>query len=264
MTTRPPKIEALFDFLRRNHHFNEKIQEGFLKAILASGDTVEERARLLLYRMVNTQSQPKLDLVADFFQSLANNSNSLANLRAFSDFLSSHSKNHDCIFEALKAKRGWGPKTAALFVRNLAMIEKNPALKKRFWNDLEVLKSEQINLPVDAVILSIFSRLTEKDLGLTKSLPNNFKSINNYLIKNLNYSSEDILIWDDLWFWGFITQNSKSDTPRDSNSAMQERTHAWNAAKYWSIFYAPQDKASVDEIKTQAKEFLKIVSRKRM
>lgn len=256
MKSRPPKkIESLFKFLLKNHGFNKEIQDGFLRQTLSSYETNEDRARLLLHKMVNTQSQPKLDPIRDFFMSVAKNRKSLSSFKSFSLFLANTSeKKKGGLFEALKAQPGWGPKTAALFVRNLALIEQNQVLRSKFWTDIDVLKSEEINLPVDAVILSIFSRFTKEDLDLKKSVPKTFEGINSYLKNDLHYSNEDILIWDDLWFWGFITQSSKSEN--------RERAHGWNDAKYWSIFNAPQDNVSIRQIESRANEFLKIMEHK--
>lgn len=188
--------------------------------------------------------------------SVAKNRKSLSSFKSFSLFLANTpaKKKKGGLFEALEAQPGWGPKTAALFIRNLALIEQNQVLRSNFWTDIDVLKSEVINLPVDAVILSIFSEFKSEDLDLKKSVPNTFKSINTYLKKDLNYSNEDILIWDDLWFWGFITQRSKSKDPK--------RDHIWNDAKYWSIFNAPHDNVSIRRIERHANEFIKIIEPK--
>jgi hypothetical protein len=57
-----------------------------------------------------------------------------------------------------------------------------------------------------------------------------------------------MLIWDDLWFWGFITQKSQV--------GKVERTYESNPAKYWSIFTAPKDYASIQSIEALAKQFV--------
>ncbi len=254
MTSRPQKVERLFEFLCENHHFNRVIQEDFLRQTLYSCETIEERARLLLYKIVNTQSQPKLDPIQDFFQRIANDKKSLSNFKEFSQFLSVNSQTKSGLFKALEGQAGWGPKTSALLIRNLAMIERRQDLRSRFWLDLDVIESKEVYLPVDAVIKSIFQRFTERDLDLRKSAPCNFDGINVFLKEKLNYTNSDILIWDDLWFWGFITQSSKSDK--------QNRTYGWNSAKYWSIFSAPKDNVSISEIRSLAREFLKLTAPK--
>lgn len=57
-------------------------------------------------------------------------------------------------------------------------------------------------LPVDTVIKHIFKRINGTEM--------NFDSINNFLINGGYRSNEKMLIWDDLWFWGFITQNAQN------------------------------------------------------
>ena len=90
-----------------------------------------------------------------------------------------------------------------------------------------------------------------KDMRIQTPLSNTFRGINNYLKKECGYGSEDMLIWDDLWFWGFITQ-------RSSANISSKRVHDWNEEKYWSIFTAPQDRKSIGKIKLLAKTFLRI------
>lgn len=249
MTSEPSiKLKAIFEFLRKNHGINKDIQEGFLRETLSSYETNEERARLLLHKMVNSQSQPKLDPICEFFQLVASDKKSISSFKKFVRFLTVNSEANGGLFDNLKAQPGWGPKTAALFVRNLAMIEQNQVLRSLFWDDLDVIESEEIYLPVDAVIKSIFSRLKADDFGLGKSVPKTFDSINDFLKNHLKYSNKDMLIWDDLWFWGFVTQKS--------NVNMLERTHEWNNAKYWSIFNASKDQRNIEKIKGLAAEFL--------
>jgi hypothetical protein len=56
-------------------------------------------------------------------------------------------------------------------------------------------------------------------------------------------------IWDDLWFWGFITQNGSGD----------QREFVWNENKYWVIKESDKSLEMVMEIKRKATEFLDII-----
>jgi hypothetical protein len=71
----------------------------------------------------------------------------------------------------------------------------------------------------------------------------------NDVIKN-NYRGLDILLWDDLWFWGFITQVGGA-----------ERRIEWNEAKYWCLWATPKDEDSVAEIRRAAHDFVDILNR---
>lgn len=240
---RPQPIQSLFEFLERNKAINLRIQRGYVAESLAPKD-VSDRALLLMQRALNTQSQPKLDPIAKFLQA-AFQSNALDSWRAFRGWLLK--KPHtESIREALVRWEGWGPKTASLFVRNLAIIEMDPQLRQRFWPDLDILKTEQIEVPVDAVILEIFAHLgplVRKDLK-------SYKAINSYLRDELEYSAKEMLIWDDLWFWGFVTQRSASKARGGG------RTMGWNEGKYWSIPHAPRRQADIAQIMLLSREFV--------
>ena len=237
--------------------------------MLASFDNVPERARFLLYEIFNTQTQPKLGLMAEFFQRVdkASNrtpSNRLATYADFRVFLGLSHEQKDGLFEALSRCKGWGHKTAALFIRNLAVIAANPELVDMFWPDIHAVNDERIRLPVDAVINAIFLHLRVHESDHSRRIEG-FKDINNYLSIKLECSSREMLIWDDLWFWGFITQRSPPKKPKSSatdsvqtESNEKHRKYGWNTDKYWSIFTAPKDKESIVKIEDLASKFLKI------
>ena len=265
--TMPPKnIEKLFEFLRENHEYNKKIQEDDINRTLASYGTVEERALRLLYEIVNTQSQPKMEPIAKFFQHVHKEAKVAKALNCFESFRRCLDRKATCqgdIFKALDAWDGWGPKTSALFVRNLAVIEANPALREMFWTDIGDMKNQKIRLPVDKVILAIFRHLKVEESN--QGLPlKTFQAINDRL-QAWGYGYEEMLIWDDLWFWGFITQWSKSEKPKSNQiervrgeAQVPQREHGWNPEKYWSIFTAPKDASTISEIERRAETFLKI------
>ena len=199
-----------------------------------------ERVRLLLDRAVNSQSQPKLDKVADFWKSAHQRNDYLDSFGGFLAFIDR--KAHPDLVMALAKQSGWGPKTSALFVRNLWMAGSESDLASLIWSDLD-LSQERLYLPVDTVILNIFSQIDEsKKWG--------FHSINK-LLQGLNYSAQDMLVWDDLWFWGFINQRSVPGS--------NQRKFEWNEAKYWSIFTAPRDAKTIKELKALSKKFVNLM-----
>ncbi len=249
MTKRPKKIEDIFNFLTENHKINKLIQRGYIQQTLASCKSVEDKARLLLFKTYNTQSRPDLDSMAMFFMNLEQTNKSLSSFNNFSQALKGSTDSDDQLFDALEKHKGWGKKTAALLVRNLAIIQTTPTLKNQFWGDLDEVKGTKIYLPVDAVIEFIFATLIKgKGNNLSDTKLSSFDSINRFLMTDLQYTNKEMLIWDDLWFWGFITQNSQGRNGRKLG---------WNEAKYWSIFTAPKDKNSIEEIQSLAGQFLK-------
>ena len=149
----------------------------------------------------------------------------------------------DALFTALKAQPGWGEKTAALFVKTVIQVHRGPE-KLHFWPDVEqqacVPASDKIFLPVDEVIKQIF-----KVLDFDKAI--NFNNINKALQDR--YSPEDLLIWDDLWYWGFFTQVVRN----------KKRYLEWNTDKFWCMPSAP--KSQEPEVTALGNQFIQILKK---
>lgn len=109
------------------------------------------------------------------------------------------------------------------------------------WEDApqSLNNNDRLYIPVDTVIIEIFKRI-----GFDRC---NFDTINKEVAKY--YHGEAIEVWDDLWFWGFITQR------RSGN----QRTLGWNPNKYWSLENSNKDEIIITEIKEKAEHFLKLL-----
>lgn len=208
------KIEKIFEFLKTHHHFNHSIQVNEIKYTHLNGASIEDKAIRLLRNIYFTQSQPNLNHAKAFFERIENKRNCLATFTGFRNLILQNEK--DTIFKALHAFDGWGEKTSALLIKSLYLIQHNPNLHEEFWSDID-LSTEQLMLPVDAVIKHIFKKINGTEMSVD--------SINNFLINGGYRCNEKMLIWDDLWFWGFITQNAQNGV----------RNIEWNEARYWVI-----------------------------
>ena len=254
------KIEEIYSFLKKKKHrdFNRTTQNGYYQGLIQF-DNPKDRILSLLFSTVNTQSQPKLDPLAVFwiliYEELKINPDCLNTLEEFMQTISikldkkdlesiEHLGDLDKLWHLLKFIDGWGEKTAALFVKSCCNIHWDEANKNiRFWEKFPNKEDDnKIYLPVDRVIVHIFSELKIVENG------NRFEKINTYL-QDYCKSSKDMLIWDDLWFWGFITQKSIGG----------ERFLEWNIAKYYAVFHAPKDTESINDIEVLAKEFIEII-----
>ncbi|EPZ85227.1 hypothetical protein BURCENBC7_AP0641 [Burkholderia cenocepacia BC7] len=151
------------------------------------------------------------------------------------------------LVDGLALQPGWGTKTAALFVRNLAYIESTSNLRAKFWRDTRVLEGDQLRLPVDAVILTIFEALAPH-LNWGKAI--SASNVGRFFHRDLGYRDRELLVWDDLWFWGFVTQKTVAGKTRE---------HGWNESKYWAVPHAPRDHQSIEHIKQCSKRFLKLI-----
>ncbi len=223
------QLTKIYLFLEKNKEHNEQFQVKNLKRLLQSVDCIEERARLLLHDGFNTQSKPNIDLYFKFIKCFfgSKNKSALSSLTCLKEHLCKQVNiGGKCslkmsTFELLNKQPGWGDKTSALFVKNLYLISTHQILKNYFWDDVDEIKDSDIEilkLPVDAVIKRIFN----SDINTIN------KKIEEFNCKK-NLQKHQIVIWDDLWFWGFITQNSKTTG---------KRALAWNESKFMSQFEA--------------------------
>lgn len=139
---------------------------------------------------------------------------------------------------------GWGNKTSALFTKTIYHIHSGSYDQSlRIWNDApqRIDSNEKFFLPVDAVIEAVFYKLYPSGKW-------NFDKINTILQQS--FSSEQMEIWDDLWFWGFITQ---------LGSGLQ-REHIWNEQKYWALLETDKDKIVIEQIQSKSLKFLSILN----
>lgn len=247
------RLADIYAFLEKNREFNSEVHKlEYAKALLPCAKDKNKMVIHLMHYVVNTQSQPSLKALFIFFKTLQEH----GNLDTFQQFIfaldnidrkpqwtnpESHETNYLGLFHRLKNKPGWGEKTAALFVKAIYKIHQGDQKEFQFWDDVPVLQpNDRLYLPVDAVIIEIFNRL-----GLEKC---SFRTINDYLYKNLPETNMDI--WDDLWFWGFITQKSDATGTRDL---------CVNEAKLWSLVAIPKQKRTLAHIDALANLFIKLI-----
>jgi hypothetical protein len=225
---------------------------------LAGCNSVHEKVLGLLYSVHSTQPFPKLDAQMNFLTELWAD-NSLETMEGFLNRLVSIKPrlietevcnvdgnpayiNYRIMFLCLQEQEGWGNKTAALFCKVVFDIHAHfPEL--RFWIDApnEISAKDELYLPVDKVITHIMESINEVHLS-------NFQNINDYL--KITWKGVEILIWDDLWFWGFITQKGNDEN----------RTMEFNPAKLWSLQAIQKDSHNIEEIEKLANEFIHIIT----
>jgi len=240
------KLNDLFNFLDSNRRYNHYLQEGFYKSIVLPFETPKDKVVSLLYNIANTQSQPNIDKLANFFKSIIPDNECFESFSNFVYKINSNSQIKVCfesLFKGMEQQSGWGNKTSALFSKTIYHLHNGHYSEKlKIWNDVPKFIDETDNfyLPVDSVIITIFNKID----GSTNW---NFNNINSKL--KINYNKQQIEVWDDLWFWGFITQKGS-----DNNRAL-----VWNENKYWSLKETDKDPEMINEIRLKSLEFLKII-----
>lgn len=244
------KLDDIFDFLRKNRVFNKNLQQAFYTDVILSRKGTEAKVISLLYHIANTQSKPNIDNLASFFKTIHSNYSALSSFGEFvkllkNDNVSSNFKYVD-LFEGLAAQKGWGNKTAALFVKSIYHVHHKDYDKNlRIWSDVpqRIGVDEKFFLPVDSVIKYIFEFIGFQGL-------NDFTKINSFLHDSKKYPAELMEIWDDLWFWGFITQKGGG----------RKRHLTWNCNKYWGLLHSDKNPETIRVIEQRSNEFIGVLS----
>lgn len=255
------KLREIFNFLDANREYNHAFQTKCYILDITPYNNVSDKVLSLLYRVVNTQSKPKIDKLAQTFKDFDGDSGCLESFDSFIKHISKDKykkegeKNKqkksngkfDLLYLGMRDLPGWGPKTAALFVKSIYHLHNGIYGDKdelKIWKDapIKIEDGDVFRLPVDAVMESIFKIINPlgKKMG--------FDSVNKKL-NEMKYSAEKIEVWDDLWFWGFFTQSSGGD----------ERQFGWNENKYWAQSDTSKNQDTIKNIKEQAEIFLKIL-----
>jgi len=250
------KIEEIKKFLNENSNYNKELQIKFALGSIGTHEETFNKLIALLYDTANTQSQPKMDLLAVLFKSIYKEKN---NLKSFNNFViyicnGKVDKNalYESLYKGLKSHKGWGEKTSALFVKNIYNYHHNFQRDKerkelKIWDDVpELDKNDKLYLPVDSVIKVIFNTLSPKINRNNKPKDWTFDDINRAF---QSFSNKDIILFDDLWFWGFITQRVEG----------KYRKLEWNDDKYWMIKESCKEDHIIREIKKKAEYFIKLI-----
>jgi len=242
------QLRNVFAFLYEHQQWSTEFQSNECQSTLGGARSPQERLSALLYSMANTQSKPKLDELVKFWERLHTNysAESKPSIATFCAFLGVDTGQPlTDLYNGLRAQNGWGKKTAALFVKNVINIHKSTRRRLDFFHDARKLvrrigDNERIYLPVDAVIERIFYQDKVKAYD-------SFRRINDVLHDMTKHDPSQMLIWDDLWFWGFMTQKGA-----DGGRSME-----WNAPKFWAM--RSHSKDDVNEIEKLANGFIKVV-----
>jgi len=237
------KLSSIYDFLIENRAYNKELQEKYYKSLVLSHNNIEDKITSLLYEIANTQSQPKIDNLSKFYRFIYEDQEALTSFQKFVERISNKaSVLYYDLYHGLKNCDGRGPKTSALFVKTMFHLHnKNYDARLKLWRDapVNISANDCLFLPVDSVIIAIFKKIENKSWTFT--------SINKEISKY--YNGNEIEVWDDLWFWGFITQKVEN----------KERILEWNPNKYWSMNESNKDPIVIKTIEEKSKIFLSLL-----
>ena len=246
------KLKNIYRFLKSNRKYNYSAQAGFYNECITPYHAASKKATSLLFHILNTQSRSRIDKVFVFYKFLEYNKRNLSSFWKFARALGIERDTKTPfkdVFSALKShkpKWGWGAKTAALFTKSLYHTHRGKYKQFAFWKDVpELKKGDLLYLPVDTVINHLFKKITDK-----KRI--SFSTINENLHEE--YAGKKMEVWDDLWFWGFITQQTKKE---------KRTTTAFNEAKYWAQPHFDKRSTTINEIKRKASQFKNLITAKK-
>lgn len=254
------KLAKVLEFLKENQSYNQELQKRFSQGTMGSKTSKFDKLTALLYDTASTQSQPKIDKLANFFQKVYKNKNDFDDFYTFvkllnKDYIVDEDDPYESLFKGLSNQEGWGNKTSALFVKYIIHYHHNSEWSEfKIWDDMPPVNGK-VYLPVDAVILAIFDKLNSDPKPKW-----NFKTVNE--VFQDNFSFEEIILFDDLWFWGFITQDSSKQNTDDQEYWDKFRKMTWNDNKYWMIKDSNKNEMYIEEVKCKAEYFLKLFSNK--
>lgn len=236
------KLDKIFAFLNTSRKFNHALQDRFYQSVVIPFNNNKDKVVSLLYHIANTQSQPKIDNLANFYKYIHQDTNCFSSFNNFVGKINPNQPvNFDSLYNGMRNQDGWGKKTAALFTKSIYHLHNGHYSDKvRIWNDVppNLVSNDSFYLPVDAVIVAIFKKLDN-------SINWDFDKVNRTLKQK--YNGQQIEVWDDLWFWGFITQNGSGDN----------RQFEWNENKYWALKESDKNQETIEEIRKKSDEFLK-------
>lgn len=245
------RVPRLYEFLARNRTWNQAFQAAEYRRALAHCSSASERLSALLHSTAITQSRPRIGALSAFWHRMGDfKSRGVPSLDEFTLHLQGARDTRtvkpgpwSCLFEALAGQPGWGPKTSALFVKSAIEVHRGPKRLHFLCNPTIAaapLEGDTVRLPVDSVITFVF-----RCLGLNNA---DFATVNAALAED--YDAESMLVWDDLWYWGFFTQVTSA------SAADGARTLAWNSDKFWCQPAAPKAQEAV--VRELAEEFIAI------
>ena len=244
------QLHHIFTFLKENRQHNDELQRYELQKAMHGAFVNREYILSLLYHAFNTQSQPKLDKSLAFFKALVHEG-SFDTMQGFVESLykiankpQPNTISYQTLYLGLTEQPGWGPKTAALFTKNIFCVHSKWNGQLGFWEDApaQIDSNDKLYLPVDEVILAIFREIAP-------SLSWDFNKINEHLFAEWN--GADLEIWDDLWFWGFISQHGSG----------AKRIHQYNEAKLWSLYIFTLDRSkSYSLLQEKSEEFITLLT----
>lgn len=114
------KLEHLYSFINSNRHYNKELQERFYFSVIKPYTSIFDKIVSLLYNIANTQSQPRIDMLANFFKSFYQNRECALSFGNFINHVNAGANPcYDSLFKGLRKESGWGDKTSALFVKTI-------------------------------------------------------------------------------------------------------------------------------------------------
>ena len=103
------KLVQLFKFLQENRIYNKTLQEKYYRSVIKPFDNVTDKMISLLYHIANTQSQPKIDKLSEFYKDIYLDINCLTSFKSFIVKVNPDNDiNYKSLYYGMKSQPGLG------------------------------------------------------------------------------------------------------------------------------------------------------------
>lgn len=253
------QLHKIYEFLRsaENKKYNRKVQNLDFKKWDVGCLLNNQRVLSIFWHCAKTQSNPRINSLtrfADQFRDFNSKNINIANkpfpLNVFFKEILLLNDGSE-LANLAKLGNGWGPKTSALLFKSLRVAARcnNEMFDKE---SLDLLHSDRnAMVPVDSVIKHIILNVLKFEYD-----GDDFSQINKILLSYKKQFDPELTlcefvdVWDELWFWGFITQLSQN----------RVRVVAWNRPKLISISPVLFSNQEIGEISEKAEAFINLLN----
>lgn len=253
------RLLKIYNFLQNeeNKKYNRKVQNLDFEKWGAGCQYNNQFVFSVFWHCANTQSSPRINLLTHFAEKFkkfndryADVANNPFPLGVFFKELFPVQESSE-LLDLAKYGSGWGPKTSALLFKSLRVAARcNSDIFD--MNSMDIIAADRNSMiPVDSVIKHIFVNNLKFECS-----GNYFDKINKFLLNCKDQFDpessvcEFVDVWDELWFWGFITQSSQNGV----------RVTAWNRPKLFSISPLLFSNQEIDDISEKSFDFIDLLT----
>lgn len=245
-------VNELCKFLDQNKKSVLDYHLSFLRYLLLGVETAKEKIRRLYVNAINAAGGNNLSLTGPSCESFFNIIRNIPDypkidLESFFSVFPDKISCFDDLFKYLvkeKSLKNFKSKKAALFIRDLNLVQSNVPEKEKIFTNYSCIK-QHLRIPVDVVITDILNKAFNLEGKVALEPSRDFELINEF---SKNILGERFMLIEELWFWGYFSliKENKEINPRELK---------FNEDKFYSDMYM----CPTQEIRDKIAEFIELV-----